>query len=151
MDDYTLDELDYKILQLIANDTRVSFLEVSRVCNVSGAAVHQRVQKMINNGIIVGSQFRLDLLKVGYQTTAYIRLQFAQECNSDKILEALKNISQIAECYSTMGQYQYMIKVYARNNNELFDIIESKIKPLGLISSDPLTVYSELFHRQISL
>ena len=53
MGEQLLDELDYKILNLISNDARISFLEVSRACNVSGASVHQRVQKMMTNGIIL--------------------------------------------------------------------------------------------------
>lgn len=60
MASYELDKLDEKILKLIIGDARKPFLEVARVCNVSGAAIHQRVQKLIHTGVIRGSEFMLD-------------------------------------------------------------------------------------------
>ncbi len=74
MEEQVLDKLDYKILNLISNDARISFLEVSRGCNVSGASVRQRIQKMMANGIITGSEFWLDMKKTGYQTCAFLSL-----------------------------------------------------------------------------
>lgn len=47
-----LDSLDKKILRLIAEDARIPFLEVARACNVSGAAIHQRIQKLSNQGVL---------------------------------------------------------------------------------------------------
>ena len=57
---YNLDSLDKKILKLIAKDARIPFLEVARLCNVSGAAIHQRIQKLTNLGVLKGSQFIID-------------------------------------------------------------------------------------------
>ena len=57
---YNLDSLDKKILKLIAGDARIPFLEVARLCNVSGAAIHQRIQKLNNLGVLKGSQFIID-------------------------------------------------------------------------------------------
>ena len=57
---HSLDLLDKKILKLIAEDARIPFLEVARVCNVSGAAIHQRIQKLTSIGILKGSQFIID-------------------------------------------------------------------------------------------
>ena len=50
----SLDQLDRKILRLIAEDARIPFLEVARECKVSGAAIHQRIQKLTNLGILKG-------------------------------------------------------------------------------------------------
>ena len=69
-----LDSLDKNILKMISDDARVPFLEVARACNVSGAAIHQRIQKLTNQGVIKGSQFILDPEKIGYETCAYIGL-----------------------------------------------------------------------------
>ena len=52
MAQHQIDRLDKKILQLISQDARIPFLEVARECNVSGAAIHQRIQKLRNTGII---------------------------------------------------------------------------------------------------
>ena len=57
MNNHELDELDGKILKLIVDNARIPFLEVARECNVSGAAIHQRVQKLTRAGILKGSEF----------------------------------------------------------------------------------------------
>lgn len=72
MGHHQLDELDYKILKLIAANARIPFLEVARECNVSGAAIHQRVQKLTNLGILKGSEFIMDSNKIGFETCAYM-------------------------------------------------------------------------------
>ena len=64
---HQLDELDEKILKLIVGNARIPFLEVARECNVSGAAIHQRIQKLTNLGVIKGSEFIIDNTKVGYE------------------------------------------------------------------------------------
>ena len=143
-----LDELDYKILNLISNDARISFLEVSRICGVSGAAVHQRVQKMIANGIITGSEFWLDLKKIGYQTCAFLSLHFSETANLDVIVERLKEIREIVECHSITGEYDIFVKIYALNNSHLYDIIQNRIKPLGILRTETLMSFKESFHRQ---
>ena len=60
---HQLDELDEKILKLIIGNARIPFLEVARECNVSGAAIHQRIQKLTNLGVIKGSEFIVDNTK----------------------------------------------------------------------------------------
>jgi Lrp/AsnC family transcriptional regulator for asnA, asnC and gidA len=149
MEESALDELDYKILNLIANDTRMSFLEVSRLCNVSGAAVHQRVQKMIRNNFISGSEFKLNLDKIGYQTCTFLNLSFDSSSDIDMIIEKLGTVPEIVECHLTMGRFDLFVKVYAHNNSHLMELINRHIKPLGLVSSDAIVSYREAFRKQM--
>ena len=148
MEENVLDELDSKILNLISNDARISFLEVSRICNVSGAAIHQRVQKMMSNGIITGSEFSLNMKKIGYQTCAFLSLHFSETANLDAIIEQLKGIREIVECHSITGEYDIFIKIYALDNSHLYKIIQNKIKPLGVYRTETLISFRESFHRQ---
>ena len=87
-----LDNLDRQILKLVAEDARIPFLEVARICNVSGAAIHQRVQKLTGMGIIKGSQYIIDPEKIGYETCAYIGLNLKQPETFDAVVEELKKI-----------------------------------------------------------
>ena len=150
MDGYSLDELDYKILQLIANDARISFLEVARICNVSGAAVHQRVQKMITHEIIAGSEFLLNMQKIGYKVCAYLTLYFPDTENVEDIAEKLKKIPEVVECHIIAGVTDLFVKVYARDNEHLLSIIQQRLKPLGVVKVDSMTSFRESFHRQVS-
>ncbi len=149
MVDYTLDELDYNILNLISNDTRMSFLEVARIAGVSGASVHQRVQKMTAGGVITGSQLKLDMEQIGYQMCALINLGFDGSRSYGTIIEELSTIPQIVECHSIVGDYDFFVKVYARNNMHLLDLIRRHLKPLGATRIQITVSCGELFRRQM--
>ena len=110
-----LDALDEKILKIIANNARISFLEVARTCNVSGAAIHQRIQKLTSMGVIRGSQFNIDPEKVGYETCAYIGLYLKEPGQFDEVTARLAEIPEVVECHYTTGGYDIFIKIYARN------------------------------------
>lgn len=92
MGHHQLDRLDEQILRLIADNARIPFLEVARACNVSGAAIHQRIQKLTNLGILKGSEFVIDPEKIGYETCAYIGLYLKDPEQFDTVTEALKHI-----------------------------------------------------------
>ncbi len=144
-----LDKLDKQILRMIGEDARVPFLEVARVCNVSGAAIHQRIQKLTNLGIIKGSVFVMDPEKIGYETCAYIGLNLKNPEDFDHVLEELKKIPEVTECHYTTGNFDMFIKIYARNNHHLLTIIHDQLQPLGLSSSQTLISFYSAFERQL--
>lgn len=146
-----LDSLDKKILKLIASDARVPFLEVARACNVSGAAIHQRIQKLTALGILKGSQFIIDPEKIGYETCAYVGLFLKDPSHFDKVVEKLRRIPEVTECHFTTGGYDMFIKIYARNNHHLLDIIHDKLQPLGLSRSETIVSFNEVIDRQLPI
>ena len=148
---HNLDSLDKKILHLIAEDARIPFLEVARVCNVSGAAIHQRIQKLTNLGILKGSQFIIDPEKVGYETCAYIGLYLKNPENFDSVVEALKKIPEVVECHYTTGGFDMFIKIYAVNNHHLLNIIHDKLQPLGLSRSESIISFNAAINRQLPI
>ncbi len=149
MIDNQIDELDRKIIQLIANNARISFLEVARLCNVSGAAIHQRIQKMQSSGVITGSGFSIDVKRIGYETCAYVNLDFTPETNLAEVEDYIKTIPEIVECHHTTGAYDLLIKVYAHNNAHLYDLLQNQLKKIGLSRSESIISFREAFHRQI--
>lgn len=148
---HNLDSLDKKILHLIAEDARIPFLEVARVCNVSGAAIHQRIQKLTNLGILKGSQFIINPEKVGYETCAYIGLYLKNPENFDSVVEALKKIPEVVECHYTTGGFDMFIKIYAVNNHHLLNIIHDKLQPLGLSRSESIISFNAAINRQLPI
>ncbi|MCR5131407.1 MAG: Lrp/AsnC ligand binding domain-containing protein [Prevotella sp.] len=144
-----LDALDRNILRMISDDARIPFLEVARACNVSGAAIHQRIQKLTAAGVIKGSQFLIDPEKIGYETCAYIGLYLKDPESFDKVVEALKLIPEVVECHYTTGGYDLFIKLYARNNHDLLTIIHDKLQPLGLARSETIVAFNAVISRQL--
>ena len=146
-----LDGLDKQILKLIAADARIPFLEVARACDVSGAAIHQRIQKLTNMGVLNGSQFIIEPEKLGYETCAFIGLNLKDPEDFDTVVEELKRIPEVTECHYTTGNFDMFIKIYAQNNHHLLTIIHDKLQPLGLSSSQTLISFHSAFERQLPI
>ncbi len=149
MANHRLDALDRKILKMISADARIPFLEVARACNVSGAAIHQRIQKLNTLGILKGSQFIIDPEKVGYETCAYVGLYLKDPSSFDKVVDKLRAIPEVTECHYTTGGYDMFIKIYARNNHHLLNIIHDKLQPLGLSRSETIVSFNAVIDRQL--
>jgi Lrp/AsnC family transcriptional regulator for asnA, asnC and gidA len=146
-----LDKLDKEILKLVASDARIPFLEVARVNNVSGAAIHQRIQRLMSLGILKGSQFVVDPEKLGYETCAYIGLNLKNPEQFDQVVEKLQGMPEVVECHYTTGNYDLFIKIYAHNNHHLLNIIHDKLQPLGLSRSETIISFHSAISRQLSL
>ena len=144
-----LDSLDRHILKLISQDARIPFLEVARACNVSGAAIHQRVAKLTNLGIIKGSQFVIDPEKIGYETCAYMGLFLKEPEKFDQVVEELKKIPEVVECHYTTGGFDMFIKIYAVNNHHLLD---ERIRVMITRNwSETIISFNAAIDRQLSL
>lgn len=151
MGHHQLDGLDEQILRMIAENARIPFLEVARACNVSGAAIHQRIQKLTNLGILKGSEYVIDPQKVGYETCAYIGINLKDPESFQKVMKALEKIPEVVECHFTTGKYDMFIKIYAKNNRHLLSIIHDKLQPLGLARTETLISFNEAIKRQMPI
>lgn len=146
-----LDALDKQILKLIAADARIAFLEVARLCGVSGAAIHQRIQKLTAMGVLKGSQFIIDPEKIGYETCAYIGLNLKNPETFDTVVEELLKIPEVVECHYTTGDFDMFIKIYAKNNHHMLDIIHDKLQPLGLARSESIISFHSAIDRRLPI
>lgn len=151
MAQHELDELDEKILRMIVENARVPFLEVARACDVSGAAIHQRVQKMTNLGVVKGSEFVVDPEKIGYETCAFVGIFLTSPSTFDTVVKELQKIPEVVECYYTTGQYDLLIKVFAKNNKDLLRIIHSQLQPLGLSRTETLMCFKDGFRKKLPI
>ena len=151
MGHHELDKLDAKILNLISRNARIPFLEVAREVGVSGAAIHQRIQKLINLGVITGTEYIIDPEKIGYETCAFIGVHLQSSQVFDQVIEGLEKIPEVVECYYTTGQYDLLIKVYARSNNDLLRIILSEIQPLGISRTETLMCFKDVFRKKLPI
>ena len=147
-----IDSLDKKILSLITRNARIPFLEVARECKVSGAAIHQRIQRLMNIGVIKGSEFIINPGKIGYHTCAFMGIFLKKASLFDEVVRMLESIPQIVECHYTTGQYAIFIKIYAKNNEHLKSILHDKLQSITGISATETTIsLEESFKRQIPI
>lgn len=146
-----VDKLDREILRMLAKDARIPFLEIARMCNVSGAAIHQRIQKLVDNGTIKGSHFIISPERIGYETCAFIGLNLKNPGSFDTVVEKLRTIPEVTECHYTTGDFDLFIKIYAINNHHLLSIIHDKLQPLGLSRSETIISFNAAIDRQLSV
>lgn len=151
MSEPIIDELDRKIIQMIAQDARIPFLEVARACNVSGAAIHQRIQRMQKLGVIRGTQFIFDPRALGYQACAFVGLTLTDPTRYAVAEEILRNTPEVVECHYTTGQFDMLVKIYATNNQELLSIIRDKLQPIGVAKTDTVISFESVIDRPLSI
>ena len=149
---HNLDSLDKKILKLIAEDARMPFLEVARVCNVSGAAIHQRIQRLIELKVITGSGYDIDPKTLGFQTCTYIGIRLERGSMYRGVVKCLEAIPEIVECHFTTGPYTMLCKLYARDNEHLMELLNNRIQGIdGVVSTETLISLEESIKREISI
>ncbi len=145
------DNLDLKILHSLTANARTPYLEIAREYGVSGAAVHQRVQRLMQNHVIIGSECRIDPSTVGYDTCAYVGIFLREPSQFNDVVDALEKIPEVVECHFTTGQYDIFIKLYARNNDHLLHLLQNQIQALGLARTETLISFKEVFKRQVPI
>ncbi len=145
-----IDSLDRKILSIITENARIPYLEVARECNVSGAAIHQRIQRLLRLGVIIGSEFVLNPKKVGFHTCAYIGIFLESAHLYPEVVKKLREIPEITQCHYTTGNYSIFIKVYTRSNEDLRNVLVEKLQSIsGISRTETFISLEEAFSRQI--
>jgi Lrp/AsnC family transcriptional regulator for asnA, asnC and gidA len=145
-----LDDVDLKILNSITQNARIPFKDVAKEVGVSRAAVHQRVNRMIDLNVIIGSGYHINPNKVDFKTCSYIGVFLDKGGLFSEVVEKLKLIPEIVECHYTTGQYAIFIKVYAKDNEHLKKVLSSQIQKIpGIASTETFISLEESFKRTI--
>lgn len=145
-----LDEVDLKILEIITKNARIPFKDVAREVGISRAAVHQRVNRMVDLKVIVGSGYHINPRKVEFRTCTYIGIFLEKGGMFSEVVEKLKQIPEIVECHYTTGQYAIFIKVYAKDNEHLKSVLSDEIQKIqGVASTETFISLEESFKRTI--
>ncbi|EFI71052.1 MULTISPECIES: Lrp/AsnC family transcriptional regulator [Segatella] len=145
-----IDNLDKKILNILSKNARIPFKDVAAECGVSRAAIHQRVQHLIDNGTITGSGFDVNPKSLGYSTCTYVGLNLERGSMYKKVVEKLINIPEIIECHFTTGPYTMLLKLYAQDNEQLMDLLNNKLQTIpGVVSTETLISLEQSIKREI--
>jgi Lrp/AsnC family transcriptional regulator for asnA, asnC and gidA len=147
-----IDSLDKKILSMITHNARIPFLEVARECKVSGAAIHQRIQRLMNMGVIKGSEFIINPSKIGYHTCAFMGIFLKKASLFDNVVKMLEEIPEVVECHYTTGEYAMFIKIFAKSNEHLKRILHDRLQNIpGISSTETIISLDESIKRQLPI
>jgi Lrp/AsnC family transcriptional regulator for asnA, asnC and gidA len=147
-----LDEIDRKILQVITQNARKPFKEVAEIVGISRAAVHQRVQKMFDNGVITGSGYTVNPKALGYNLCVYVGLTLEKGSMYNEVCDELEKIPEVVESRFTLGAFAMLIKLYARDDQHLLDLLSNKLQGIhGVSNTETLTALDQRIHRSLPI
>lgn len=149
---YNVDSIDQKILMHLINNARMPFLEIARECGISGAAIHQRVKKLEDAGIITGSRLEIDPKALGNDVCAFVGIRISQSNFYNSVIESLKMIPEIVECHFITGKYSIFVKLYCRGNEHLMNVIINIIQEIsGVSETETFLSLDQSFERQVNV
>lgn len=147
-----IDSLDRKILNIVMRNARIPSKDVAVVCGVSRAAVHQRLLRLMVIGIITGSSYEVNPKTLGYHTCTYIGVNLVRGAMYRDVVPELERIPEVVECHYTTGPYTLLLKLYARDNEHLMEILHDKIQMInGVTTTETLISLDHGIQRQITI
>ena len=145
-----IDKLDKKILNILSRNARIPFKDVAADCGVSRAAIHQRVQHLIDANVIMGSGFDVNPKSLGYSTCTYVGISLEKGSMYKEVVERLQLIPEIVECHFTTGPYTMLVKLYVRDNEQLMDLLNRPLQHIpGVASTETLISLEQSIKREI--
>jgi Lrp/AsnC family transcriptional regulator for asnA, asnC and gidA len=147
-----IDNLDKKILSILSENARIPFKDVAEECGVSRAAIHQRVQHLTEDGVITGSAFMINPKVLGYTTCTYVGITLEKGSMYKQAVERLIHIPEIVECHFTTGPYTMLAKLYARDNEQLMDLLNNQLQEIpGVAATETLISLEQSIKRTIPI
>lgn len=145
-----IDNLDRKILNIIMKNARIPSKDVAVQCGVSRAAIHQRIQRLIDMKVIVGSGYNVNQKILGYNTCTYIGVRLEKGSMYREVVRELEKIPEVVECHFTTGPYSMLIKLFAKDNQHLMQLLNDKIQHIpGVTETETLISLEQSMNRQI--
>ncbi|MDE6438582.1 MAG: Lrp/AsnC ligand binding domain-containing protein [Muribaculaceae bacterium] len=147
-----IDKLDRKILSIVMHNARIPSKDVAQVCGVSRAAIHQRIQRMIELGIITGSGYNVNPKLLGYSTCTYIGVNLERGAMYSTVVPEFEKIPEVTECHFTTGPYTMLVKLYVKDNSHLMEVLNKKIQMIpGVTGTETLISLDNSIYRSIPL
>lgn len=147
-----IDNLDRKILKIVMRNARIPSKDVAVECGVSRAAIHQRIQRMIDLKVITGSGYTVNPKDLGYHTCTYIGVNLERGAMYRNVIPEFEKIPEIIECHFTTGPYTLLVKLVARDNEHLMDLLNNKIQNIaGVTETETLISLDNSIHRHIPI
>ncbi|MCY1635581.1 transcriptional regulator [Marinifilum breve] len=147
-----IDEVDQKILSYLIKNARIPFLEIARECGISGAAIHQRVKKLEDAGIIDGSRFIVKPRALGYEVCAFVGIILDHAHQYKMVVDSIEAIPEIVECHFTTGNYTFLVKMLCRDNQHLMDVLINTLQNIdGVSKTETLISLDQTVDREIKL
>ncbi len=147
-----IDGIDKEILRYLMEDARKPILQIASKIGISGAAIHQRLRKLEQAGVIAGSKFMVNTKVLGYSTMAFVGIYLDKASSNPEAVKELRKIPEVLECHYTTGNWSILIKIICRDNEHLMQLLNNKIQPInGVSRTETFISLDQQIERQIQL
>ncbi|MFP5439368.1 MAG: Lrp/AsnC family transcriptional regulator [Bacteroidia bacterium] len=147
-----IDGIDKEILRDLMEDARKPILQIANKIGISGAAIHQRLRKLEQSGVISGSKFTVSNKVLGYSTMAFVGIYLDKASSNSEAVKELRKIPEVLECHYTTGNWSILIKIICRDNEHLMQLLNNRIQPIpGVSRTETFISLDQQIERQIQL
>jgi Lrp/AsnC family transcriptional regulator, leucine-responsive regulatory protein len=144
-----INDIDRKILNIIQNDARIANAEIARQVGLAPSAVLERIRKLEERGIIRGYTAQLDASQVDFGLTAFVAVRTNECCSeTDKFLA---EIPEVLEVHDVAGEDSYLLKVRAKNTEDLARLLRERLKNVPNVASTKTTIVLQTIKESIAL
>ena len=146
-----LDEFDISIINELEKDGRMAFSAIAANLKISNTMVHQRISRLIEHNVITGIKPVINEKKIGYDWGAFTGITLNKDQDSDKVIEALKNIPEVTECYFITGSFTLYIKLIAKDHDHMRKLLYEQIDTIpGIAKTESIIELGCAFKRNIT-
>lgn len=147
-----IDGIDKIIIKRLVEDARTPILGIAREVGISGAAIHQRLRKLEDSDLMIGSRLILNPKALGYTTTAFVGIFLDSASMYTMAIKKLKNIPEVVESHYTTGNWAIFIKILCRNNEDLMHLLNNDIQRIkGVSRTETFISLDQQIDRQIKI
>jgi Lrp/AsnC family leucine-responsive transcriptional regulator len=143
-----VDDIDRHIVAALVADGRMSYTDLGKLIGLSTSAVHQRVQKLEERGVLRGFRAVVDPEALGLSMTAFISVKPIDPAAPDDVPDRLKDLVEVEDCYSVAGDENYILKVRVGTPGELESLL-SRIRTAAEVSTRTTVVLSTPFEARL--
>ncbi len=150
-DNYDLDAIDKKIIHILTDNAKSSLAYISKNLGISTTAVHQRIKKLEQAGVIENSISFLNPRKIGYKVVSYMGVYLEKPSHYQEAVKALQEINEVVEAHYTTGNYTIFLKVLCKDNDHLMRILNKIQKLKGVTRTETFISLEQSINRQLKV
>jgi Lrp/AsnC family leucine-responsive transcriptional regulator len=120
-----MDELDRKIIALLAEDGRLPYRRIGELTGVATTTVHQRVRRLTEQGVIAGTRITIDWEAIGLPVTAMVSVEAPGGLPLAEVAKSVETLPFVQDCYAVTGEFDLLLTIRARSSDHLGEVLES--------------------------
>lgn len=143
-----IDNLDKEILDILMRDATIPYTDIAKQLKVSSGTVHVRMKKLMQLGIVRSVNLHVNPEQLGFGITAFLGIYLEKSSMYDIVVQELKAIAEIVECYYLTGTYSIFVKMHCRDATHLKDVLHDKLQKIaGIDRTETFIALDQTFIR----